>query len=331
MLKQLQKTDHSPASRRQAPGETEAEVARAAFMEGAAGPTGIASRVLDADIATRARMINRLQRDRGNIFVQRMLVQARQPRICVSIQRSPGLREELQKEYKVQIEKGDKDWSAADIQELQGVLKRLTPKELQVLIGYKFIRWSTKDARARIDKSYSEQGGEEECGLHESTEDSSTLKISMYDKCFKSAEAKLETMAGLPIGQFHMLHEIGHAMEVAQLRALRTAYDQANRQYNAAIAKYNAASTEERPKLAPQIQQLDQAEKIAEQKYEGGRGQVIDTFQKLIKGKKSLTQYSNKSTKEAFSEAFTIFKAGPKGLKKKNLKLYNWFTRHGYL
>jgi hypothetical protein len=62
----------------EAPGEAEADASRDDFLAGAGHePADLAAALGDADSATRARVVSRLQRERGNAFVQRVAAEAR--------------------------------------------------------------------------------------------------------------------------------------------------------------------------------------------------------------------------------------------------------------
>jgi Domain of unknown function (DUF4157) len=80
----MDETDHEKIVRKpapeekpkfdEAPGEAEADAVRDAFLKNAgAQPDNIASALAVADGSTRSRAINRLQRQRGNSFVQRVV------------------------------------------------------------------------------------------------------------------------------------------------------------------------------------------------------------------------------------------------------------------
>ncbi len=232
------------------------------------------------------------------------------------IRRSPGPLEDLQKKYKITIEKGDKDWLESDVKDLQWALSRLSKEEAKVLEGYKFLRWSTREARAKVDKSYQDPGVDE-CGLQEADFASKTFKISMYDKCFGDVEATSETMAGVPIARYNILHEIGHAMEIAELRKSWEVYSKTT-------DKYNAASASEQKNMKNALDE-------AKNKYETSKVRTITEFKKLVEGKEALTEYSKTNAQEAFAEAFALYKANPAAIKKINRKLYGWFEKHGHL
>jgi hypothetical protein len=58
----------------EAPGEAEAEAARDAFLKGTGPkPEDVAAGLDEADAVSRARLIQRLQRERGNAYVQRVV------------------------------------------------------------------------------------------------------------------------------------------------------------------------------------------------------------------------------------------------------------------
>jgi hypothetical protein len=60
------------------PGEAEADASRDAFLRGAgAEPATVASALSGADGATRSHALSRLQRERGNAYVQRVVAEAR--------------------------------------------------------------------------------------------------------------------------------------------------------------------------------------------------------------------------------------------------------------
>src|SRR5712692_3405974 len=66
-----------PPAFQEAPGEGEAEAVRDAFLKGA-GPTpaDLAAGLNSADAVTRSRALNRLQQERGNAYVQRVIAEA---------------------------------------------------------------------------------------------------------------------------------------------------------------------------------------------------------------------------------------------------------------
>jgi hypothetical protein len=246
------------------------------------------------------------------------------------VQRTPGPVDDLQTKYKITVEKGNKDWSGSDLEDLKWALSKLTKEEAGALEGYKFLRWTTRQDRAKVDASYKDPG-KDECGFHELDIKGKTYKISMYDGCFKDPEAVSDTMAGVAIGRFNLLHEIGHAMQWVEMRRTWEKYDKALKEYNAAVDEYNKASAGDQKKMKGKVDKLDKESEAAGKKYEAAKTRAIDELQKLIAGKEALTEYSKTDAEEAFAEAFALYKVDPKGVKKINPKLYNWFSKHGHL
>ena len=62
----------------EAPGESEAEATRDAFLKGAGPqPAGVASALSNADATLRGQALSRLQQERGNSYVQRVVAEAK--------------------------------------------------------------------------------------------------------------------------------------------------------------------------------------------------------------------------------------------------------------
>jgi hypothetical protein len=246
-----------------------------------------------------------------------------------------GAQAELERKYGIVIAPGDKPWSPDDLKALEWSLSKLSKQESPVMKGYTFLRWSDPATRAAQDPNY-KPPPVEECGLHETDFANRTYKISMYDKCFKDPEATSETQAGVSIERFHMLHEIGHAVEVAELRRVYAVYSKAIDAYNAALDEYNekreqGASRTQLDRLEKKAKELDRQSEVATKRYEAAKQRTITEFQSRIAGTEPMTDYSQTSPQEAFAEAFAIYKADPKGLKKANPDLYEWFAGHGHL
>lgn len=235
-----------------------------------------------------------------------------------------------EKKYNILIEKGDKDWSASELELLYAALRSLSTDEATVLRNYRFIRWSSKASRAKSDPSYVDPGVDE-CGLHEADLKNGIFKISLYDACFDDPQAVSDKTAGIDTGEFHILHEIGHAMQQAELRNTNEAQQVANKKYNEAVDKYNKAGTTDQRRMKPAMDRLDKASEKAVKEMRNSEGRSLKDFEKLIEGKGPLTEYSKTSVEEAFAEAFAVFKADPQGLKTNNRKLFDWFAHGGVL
>ena len=71
-------TSRRPAEFQEVPGEAEADAVRDAFLQRAGSdPAGLASALARVDGATRAKAVNRLQEERGNAYVQRIVAESR--------------------------------------------------------------------------------------------------------------------------------------------------------------------------------------------------------------------------------------------------------------
>jgi hypothetical protein len=244
--------------------------------------------------------------------------------------KTPDEKSETEKKYSILIQKGDKDWSETEMNLLFAALKSLSKDEGVVLRNYRFIRWSTKAARAKLDPTYVDPGTDE-CGLHEADLKNGIYKISMYDACFDDPEAVSQKTAGIDSGQFNILHEIGHAMQTAELRNTSEASRAENAKYNKAVDAYNKAGAKDQDKMKPGIDKLGAADVAAEEAMKKSEGRSLKDLEKLIEGKTPLTEYSETNSQEAFADAFAIYKADPVGFKKLNLKLYDWFNKGGFL
>jgi len=251
------------------------------------------------------------------------------PQNSFAISRKEDKRATTQKKFDIQIEKGDKDWTAPELELLYGALGRLSDAEGKVLRKYRFVRWSNKSNRAKIDKDYIDPGTTE-CGLHEMDLKKKLFRISIYDECFKDPEATSQSMAGIDPGMFHILHEIGHATEKAELRNKTEAYKEGNKKYNEAVDAYNKAGAADQQKLKPAAEKLEKEDAEKEREMKLSPGSSLAAFEKFVTGKEPLTEYAKENMQEAYAEAFAIYKANPKGLEKINKKLFDWFKAGGY-
>jgi hypothetical protein len=257
------------------------------------------------------------------------------------VQRPAGPEQTLQDKYKITIESGNKNWSKDDLGYLESALARLSKKEAAVLEGYRFIRWTTKEDRADVDKTYKDPG-KEECGFHEPGADNKTFKISMYDKCFGGPS---DTKYDVPNAVFEILHEIGHAVQWAEQRQAWDLYKQAEVDHNKAVAShkeaadsYNDATPADQRKLKANLDKLeakanklDLAFRAAENQYEAAKKRNLNEFSKLVAGKADLMDYSQPNAFEALPDAFAAYHANPRRLQEANPELYKWFAKHGEL
>jgi hypothetical protein len=296
------------------------QLTRVPRIRGAALPRSVERHGVEPILNATA--IMHMQRAAGNAATTLWLASA-------SVQRTPA--SELIKKYTITIETGDKEWSASDVNDLKAALGKLDKEEAKKLAGYRFIRWSTRSERMKLDPTFKDWG-QQECGLHELNLATPEVgKISMYDECWADPEARsgTDTMAGMPIGQAHLLHEIGHAMAFAEFRKAYVDEVKANLAYNAAVDEFNAASLKEQGKLQAKLDKLEVVLESAKERLEASRGRAQAELTELVAGKDDLTEYSKTSPDEALADAFVIYKGDPTGLKKLNPALYNWFANHG--
>ncbi|MFT3843843.1 MAG: DUF4157 domain-containing protein [Lacibacter sp.] len=213
------------------------------------------------------------------------------------------LKEKTEKEFSIKITKGDKDWKDDEVQLVMSALKRLNKKEATVVVGYEFVRWSNAAERMKKDKTYipPEKTTNENC-LHEQNFKKGINRITAYDSCFGDPEAVNETEYGLSPGEFRLLHEIGHLMQAAEFRMAFLEFE-----------KQRGTKREEASEKAKDVKDKSQQK-----------------FDELTKGKEPM-ESSDPSNVEQFAESFAVYKASPGELKKKNLKLFNWFQSNGHL
>jgi hypothetical protein len=247
-------------------------------------------------------------------------------------------KELLKTKYGVTTEPGDKEWSPEDIGLLAEALGRLTDREMPVIRGYRFVRWTSRCNQRKAENAEYECVVENYdysmCGLHEPGDIASpTKRITMYD-CMKTDPEEFAKLGykGQP-GAETIIHEIGHAMAYGRLWLALQRQIVAKREWERLKKQADAATTTDAKvalatKLAAAKQALDEAYKAVSAAQPRS---VLDQFTKLTKGKPALTEYSNINTSEAFAEAFMLFKVAPKKLKRANRKLFNWFSEGGFL
>ena len=74
-------------------------------------------------------------------------------------------------------------------------------------------------------------------------------------------------------------------------------------------------------RLEKRAKELDRNAEAATKHYEGAKTRTITEFGKRVAGAEALTDYSNAGPPEAFAEAFALYKADPRGLKRANRRL----------
>ncbi|MFL5493808.1 MAG: DUF4157 domain-containing protein [Gemmatimonadales bacterium] len=231
----------------------------------------------------------------------------------------PSSREDLERRYGITIQRGDADWTADEIQDLAWSLGRLTGRELTAVRGYGFKRWKTPTSRAAADPSYDPGTAHgQECGLHEADLTAGKLQISMYDGCFDPAAS----MAGVPLGRFNLLHEMGHAMEAASQRAEHrrvvaaqaayadahskagsaiAAYNTANDERNALVAEYNAADPATQKRLKSGVEKARARAKALDEKAKALKA-ADEVLEKRLTAAESKREAAETAPGEAFAK-----------------------------
>ncbi|OQY99744.1 MAG: toxin [Candidatus Brocadia sp. UTAMX2] len=251
-------------------------------------------------------------------------------------------RKDLEKKYGITIEKGDKDWSVSDLEDLKWALSQLTKKEVAALKDYRFLRWQDRESRLAADPSYDPKG-EEEAGMHEPDIKGNLFKISLYDKAFDKATTYQLEIGGKPVGKaqlqsrIDMLHEIGHAMATADYRKAWNKYSPVQDAYNKLVDEYNAASgANEKQALHLKVKKLEKTldrleKRLTDAEPKGNQDRAEAEFEKLAKDMTPVTEYAGTSAREGFAETFAMYKLNAKGIEKMKLDLAAWFKRQAYL
>ncbi|MFT4016066.1 MAG: DUF4157 domain-containing protein [Agriterribacter sp.] len=233
----------------------------------------------------------------------------------------PDLKNQLEANYKIKIEKGGKNWSDADLILLSEAFSMLTASETALIENYRFIR----------EKQSAVVDGDVICGLHSVDIIKRDYTIQIADACIKDPLGKEKTKFGIDYGVFNILHEIGHAIEYGRLRLATEEYYNAKNAFEKFQEQFDKASPDNQKSMAKQLGLLKTTMNKAFDKLSNVLDKsTLDQFSKFIKGKRALTDYSKKNATEAFAEAFAIFKADPGKLEKTNKKLFDWFLNAGF-
>ena len=242
----------------------------------------------------------------------------------------------LEKKYRISIKKGNKDWSPHDVILLAESLGTLNKKEIPLIQGYNFIRWSDK-CRHELSKNPDYNCLLEDysiCGIEQQDIVHGNHTITMYDCGITgSREEHKNAKFNVRPGSENIIHEIGHAMEHGDLRLANDKVRIAKKEMERLQKQLKKAqSTSEKASIERKLQKAVKA--MAEAKKaqsNAGSSGGIETFKKLTRGRKPLSEYSKENDREAFAEAFMFYKVAPKMLKKKNKKLFNWFKKGGFI
>ena len=265
---------------------------------------------------------------------------------AVQRQKAKGPVEALQKRYGIIVEAGDKSWSPNDLKDLDWALGKLQKPELEVIRGYRFLRWTTPEQRKEKDPTYTEPPSGE-CGLHEADIPTGTFKISMYDACFyditKIIGDKIvaKTAEDPPSGgALELLHEVGHAMAVREQRVLYQRYSDALKAENDHAAKFSGVTMPlgQLEKVKARQEALGRATEAAKQRWQDSVGRAERVLAKLRarptkagKPKPEISEYSKTSDAEMFAEAYKLFRSEPALLQKLDPEVAQWFGKLAFL
>ena len=156
-----------------------------------------------------------------------------------------------------------------------------------------------------------------------------SYKISVYDECFGDPEATSDTKFGIDTGEFHIIHEIGHAMEHAELRKTYEAYSAANKAYNDFVEKNTGKDVTKT--MQAEADRLTKSEEAAQKAMDDATGRALAEFTELMSGKDAVTKYGETGHDESFAEMFAAFKANPELVKKSYPDVYAWLAAKGFL
>ncbi|MNE26547.1 hypothetical protein D3C80_1199170 [compost metagenome] len=200
---------------------------------------------------------------------------------------------------------------------LSEALSMLNDIEASKLKGYRFI----KQGGVRI-----EDGDRVVAGLATADIIRNEYTIEFWKFCFDgSSDTPVANKAGVSPGVPCILHEIGHAMMYSRARPYMEAMYFLRKYQDA----FDAATPDKKKEIKPRLDEIKAIHDKAEIEFNKNPS-VESEFLKLTRGKRPLTPYSKKNEKEAFAEAFAIYKMNPDLLKKENLKLYEYFERSGF-
>lgn len=252
-------------------------------------------------------------------------------RVAPQIQMSP-LGPENEKLDAFAFVNGDKAWSDAEKQKMKGLLAKLDETELATIEGYKFVRWSSRAERLLKDTSYvetpkDEQSAGDHAARHEWNILTGRQQVTVYDEAF--AENKFVVLGNreLPAYTQTIFHEIGHALQVAEYRFARKAYDGAFAKEGKALAAYNADPAAAKKK---QYEQAAAASDKFEKQSKQLSGSSLAELKKIAQGQE-LSSGAQFDAIEYFAEAFGYYKLDPVDFERTRPAVYKWFQRHGYL
>jgi hypothetical protein len=160
-----------------------------------------------------------------------------------------------------------------------------------------------------------------------------THTVTMYDKAFAASDVKFEKgRVATSYASRAIVHEIGHAVDLAELRKARAARETANKDVNAAAGTFS--SKEEKARYDTAVAAAAAAKRkllgttsrsgssTAAKKGEAEPVDVIGTSAKGIpfreavrKDGKDVSKYGEKDWQESYAEAYSLYLTAPETLK----------------
>ena len=216
-------------------------------------------------------------------------------------------------------------WKAHDYAILEHALKKLSFDELAVISRMPIVRAQAPE-QSNKNGLYSYQN--------------SYAEILLYDRLSDNLD---QGYAGTPtqpynIGEFTMLHEIGHAIVYHPYLVWRTLQEESIDTYNQKTRQLNRNAGKRYSPQDPQYLQsqkdkrdLDELKEKLKQIREttsdyGDNPPVMSAFLSVRSFTQGPTEYSNESPEEAFAESFAMFHLDPKALQRVDPAVYQWFA-----
>lgn len=270
----------------------------------------------------------------------------------------------LESRYGIKIEDQDAKWTLSEIGDLKTALGLLSSKESALLKGYHFERWTSHESHkavVQIEEKKSERKVE---AFHDFTR----LTISLYNMAFDDEKDKGKDtdplkIDGKPINvsrsQHDILHEIGHAMAAAFIRAAIDKYNTAVDLYGEHAAKfeerkeqYNTSqgTSERRESLEKahddivleskaEVDLKKKADATVPLKDKPNAAERAFNSNRLAKNMPAVSNYAAEDKPkdftmnaiEGFAETFAAYKLAPAAFAKVNPELADWFNKQKYL
>jgi hypothetical protein len=243
------------------------------------------------------------------------------------------------------LQNGSSTWNDREQAALALALQTLSPQERAVLKDIPFVRTSGTQRNR--------EGGR----YHQENCDGT---IHVYDRAFSSGNFQFvgQPRKPMPAAMMTILHEIGHALHsapgrqaICQHEGLVDRRNQRAQELNAAVLEYNRlvsrlrkgdqsskiVTSLERTKdkierLKHSVEQMDvRILRLADRAVElMEKGPIITAYANVLDGSTGPTRYGESSIHESFAEAFALFRADPRALRRTMPNVFRWFHEKGH-